>query len=132
MSDFEFEYEGKQYAFDLEDITFEQAMTIQKEVDLTLGEFFEMANGGGRRGDARFIHTMLWLGKQGAGEACRFADLKSMSPFKVAQQSKQQPAEPAKDSTAPSRKAADPTSSGGRTRKARTTATSSRSASTSR
>lgn len=124
MSDFEFEYEGRQYAFDLEDVNFEQAMTIQREVDLTLGEFYDMASGGGRPGDSRFIHALLWLGKQHAGEACRFDDLKSMNPFKVVrvQQQKAAAAKPA-SATRATRKAADPTSSGGRTRKARTTAT---------
>lgn len=116
-----FKYDDAAYELDLEKITFDDAMTLQSELGLTLGSFINGVNGG--QGDARALKALLWLGKNQAGEACRLKDLGSMSPFRLLIVHDEQPAE----ESAPERQkdaTADPTPRGGKTRSRRTTATS--------
>lgn len=120
MSDFTFTYEDKRYEFNLDDITFEHSITIQKEVGITLGDFINcMYN---PTGDPRALQALLWLGKQIANEACRFTDLNDMRPFKlrIINEKSATKQAPAKQTSVTS---VDPTSRSGRTRKPRTTAT---------
>lgn len=112
---------GTEYEDCLEDMTLEEAIAIQKESGLTIGQI----RPGLRIMDANAIGVLVWLGKMRAGEACRWKDLlplvKPMQVKLVPESDESAEGEPKPSASA--KVPADPTRSGGRTRKARTTAT---------
>lgn len=120
---FTVEDDGPKYLCDIEEMTLEQAIIIQKETGLTIGMIQPRLT----LLDAQAVAAVVWLGKQQAGEAFRWKDLAGLKPFKV----KSIPIddEPEKDAHGEELgeevgTKVDPTPSGGRTRKASTTATS--------
>lgn len=118
-----FKIEGREYEWDNTRLTVEEAMEFQDHAHIGVNEL----NPALIRGNPYATVTLVYLAKKRAGEAVRWQDLKGLdlATYEVlAEESAEDGDESGESESEGEPQRPDPTSKGGKTRKAGTTATS--------